>query len=144
MWMNNAQLEDARTSFDAARRRVPAYAPAQGHLAEVEAELGETGSALACLHSLAASSDDPDYAAQLARILMDAGCSQFQHWCRLAAARYDELVASHPEAFADHAAEFWLAAGANPDKALPLARMNIEIRKTPRAYDLLARAVAAN
>src|SRR5258706_9186096 len=44
MWMNNAQLEDARTSFDAARRRVPAYAPAQGHLAEVEAELGETGS----------------------------------------------------------------------------------------------------
>jgi len=32
----------------------------------------------------------------------------------------------------------------NPDKALPLARMNIEIRKTPRAYDLLARAVAAN
>src|SRR5713101_7001360 len=42
MWMNNGQLEDARTSFDAARRRVPAYAPAQGHLAEVEAELGET------------------------------------------------------------------------------------------------------
>jgi tetratricopeptide (TPR) repeat protein len=144
MWMNKGRLDDARTSFDAARRRVPAYAPAQGHLAEVEAELGETGSALARLHSLAASSDDPDYAAQLARILRDAGCSQFRHWCRLAAARYDELVESHPEAFADHAAEFWLAAGANPKKALPLARMNIEIRKTPRAYDLLARAVAAN
>src|SRR6266436_9777046 len=144
MWMNKGRLDDARTSFDDARRRVPAYAPAQGHLAEVEAELGETGSAVARLCSLAVSSDDPDYAAQLARILRDAGCSQFQHWCRLAAERYDELVASHPEAFADHAAEFWLAAGANPDKALPLARMNIEIRKTPRAYALLARAVAAN
>jgi tetratricopeptide (TPR) repeat protein len=144
MWMNKGRLDDARTSFDTARRRVPDYAPAQGHLAEVEAELGETESALARLRSLAASSDDPDYAAQLARILRDAGSSQFQHWCRLAAVRYDELVASHPEAFADHAAEFWLAAGANPDKALPLARMNIEIRKTPRAYDLLARAVAAN
>ena len=144
MWMNKGRLDDARTSFDAARRCVPAYAPAQGHLAEVEAELGETESALARLHSLAASSDDPDYAAQLARLLRDAGCSQFRHWCRLAATRYDELVASHPEAFADHAAEFWLSAGANPDKALPLARMNIEIRKTPRAYDLLARAVAAN
>ena len=144
MWMNKGRLDDARTSFDAARRRVPAYAPAQGHLAEVEAELGETESALARLHSLAASSDDPDYAGQLARLLRDAGCSQFRHWCRLAAARYDELVATHPEAFADHAAEFWLAAGANPNKALPLARMNIEIRKTPRAYDLLARAVAAN
>jgi tetratricopeptide (TPR) repeat protein len=144
MWMNKGRLDDARKSFDAARRRVPAYAPAQGHLAEVEAELGETESALARLHSLAASSDDPDYAAQLARLLRDAGCSQFRHWSRLAGARYDELVATHPEAFADHAAEFWLAAGANPDKALPLARMNIEIRKTPRAYDLLARAVAAN
>ena len=144
MWMNKGRLDDARTSFDAARRRVPAYAPAQGHLAEVEAELGETESALARLHSVAASSDDPDYAAQLARLLRDAGCSQSRHWCGLAAARYDELVATHPEAFADHAAEFWLAAGANPDKALPLARMNIEIRKTPRAYDLLARAGAAS
>jgi tetratricopeptide (TPR) repeat protein len=144
MWMNKGRLDDARTSFDAARRRVPAYAPAQGHLAEVEAELGETESALARLSSLAASSDDPDYAAQLARILKDAGCAQARHWSQLAAARYDQLVATHPEAFADHAAEFWLAAGANPDKALRLARMNIEIRKTPRAYDLLARAVAAN
>src|SRR5712691_8679072 len=145
MWMNKGRLDDARTSFDAARCRVPAYAPAQGHLAEVEAELGETGSALARLHSLAASSDDPDYAAQLARILSDAGRDQeSRHWSRLAAARYDELVASYPEAFADHAAEFWLAAGANPDKALPLARMNAEIRKTPRAYGLLARAAAAN
>src|SRR5436190_8593897 len=144
MWMNKGRLDDARTSFDAGRRRVPAYAPAQGHLAEVEAELGETESALARLHSLAASSDDPDYAAQLARILGDAGRAQeSRHWSRLAAARYHELIASYPEAFADHAAEFWLAAGANPDKALPLARMNIEIRKTPRAYGLLARAVAA-
>ena len=144
MWMNKGRLDDARTLFDAARRRVPAYAPAQGHLAEVEAELGQTESALARLYLLAASSDDPDYAAQLARILKDAGCAQARHWSQLAAARYDELVASYAEAFADHAAEFWLAAGANPDKALPLARMNLEIRKTPRAYDLLARAVAAN
>jgi tetratricopeptide (TPR) repeat protein len=145
MWMNKGRLDDARTSFDAARRRVPAYAPAQGHLAEVEARLDEIESAVGRLYSLAASSDDPDYAAQLARILGDAGrVHESRRWSRLAAARYDELVATHPEAFADHAAEFWLAAGANPDKALPLARMNIEIRKTPRAYDLLARAVAAN
>src|SRR5258705_5999260 len=144
MWMNEGRLNAARRSFDSAGRRVPAYAPAQGHLAEVEAELGQTESAVARLYSVAVSSDDPDYAAQLARILRDAGCSQFQHWCRLDAASYDELVVSHPEAFADHAAEFWLGAGADPDKALQLARMNIEIRKTPTAYDLLARAVAAS
>ena len=50
----------------------------------------------------------------------------------------------HPEAFADHAAEFWLAAGADPDKALRLARMNLDVRKTPRAYDLLACAISAS
>ena len=66
-----------------------------------------------------------------------------RHWRRLAAERYDELIASHPEAFADHAAEFWLAAGADPDKALRLAKMNLEVRNTPRARRLLAQAVAA-
>src|SRR5258706_891272 len=44
MWMNKGRLDDALASFDAARCRVPAYAPAQGHLAEVEAELGQTES----------------------------------------------------------------------------------------------------
>ena len=75
----------------------------------------------------------------------DAGRdSESRHWRRLAAARYDELIASRPEAFADHAAEFWLAAGADPDKALRLAKMNVEVRNTPRARRLLAQAVAAN
>ncbi len=102
MWMHAGRLNHARTAFDAARRRVPAYAPAQGHLAEVEAQMGESESAVASLHALAISSDDPDYAAQLARILGDAGRDvESRHWCRLAAARYDALVASHPEAFAD-------------------------------------------
>ena len=73
MWMNEGRLDKARTSFSAARRRVPAYAPAGGHLSEVEAELGEVDSAISRLHSLAESSDDPDYAAQLARILGDVG-----------------------------------------------------------------------
>jgi hypothetical protein len=101
-------------------------------------------SAVATLQSLAASSDDPDYGAQLARVLRDAGRDgESRHWRRLAAERYDELLARHPEAFADHAAEFWLAAGADPDKALRLAKMNLEVRNTPRARALLTRAVAA-
>ena len=144
MWMERSQFDEARMWFDAARRRVPAYAAAQGHLAEVEAELGEIEIALARLYPLAASSDDPDYAAQLARILADAGhMDESRGWRQLAVARYDELMARHPEAFADHAAEFWLAAGDDPDKALRLAGMNVEVRKTPRAYDLLSRAVSA-
>jgi len=144
MWMNEGRLQEARHSFGAAWCRLPAYAAAKGHLAEVEALLGEVDCAVARLYSLVMSSDDPDYAAQLARILGDAGdASESRHWRRLAAARYEELLARRPEAFADHAAEFWLGAGADPDKALRLARMNVAVRNTPRARGLLAQAIAA-
>lgn len=145
MWMNYGGLDDARTSFEAARRLIPRYAPAQGHLAEVEAELGDIDSAISRLFPLARSSEDPDYAAQLARILLEAGrTEEARDWSRWAGMAYDELVARHPLAFADHAAEFWLDVGNDPKKALPLAKLNFENRKTPRAYDLLCRAAGAN
>jgi len=145
MWMHEGQLDRAQDHLIAARRYVPAYAPAQGHFAEVEAELSHFDLAIALLIPLAATSDDPDYAAQLARICADAGYpDDARYWRERAAARYAELIAVHPEAFADHAAEFWLAAGGDPRKALPLARMNLEIRKTPRACSLLSRAIAAD
>ena len=64
-------------------------------------------------------------------------------WCLLAANRYDELTAAHPEAFADHAAEFWLGAGNDPPKGLRFAEFNLRVRKSPRAYGLVARALDA-
>ena len=144
MWLAQGDLRRARSWLDAAHRRLPAYAPAQGHLAEVEAALGETDSAIARLRPLTISSDDPDYPAQLARILTEVGrVEEAREWRARAAARYDELVARHREAFADHAAEFWLDAGADPRRALWLARRNLEVRKTPRARALLSRATGA-
>jgi tetratricopeptide (TPR) repeat protein len=144
MWMHSEQLDRARDHLSAARFYVPAYVPARGHLAEVEAELGNVESAIALVSPLATTSDDPDYAGQLAHILADPRSSEeSQYWRKHAAKRYDELIAVHPEAFADHAAEFWLGAGNDPRKALRLARMNVAIRKTVRARALLSRAVVA-
>jgi tetratricopeptide (TPR) repeat protein len=141
MWLTHGDLQQARAWFSAAHRRLPVYVPAQGHLAEVEAALGEIEAALAHLHPLTISSDDPDYAAQLARILNKVGrLEEASCWRARAAARYDELIARHPEAFADHAAEFWLEAGADPQRALWLAQKNVEVRQTPRAHELLRRA----
>jgi tetratricopeptide (TPR) repeat protein len=145
MWMTEGGLHRARTWFGAAHRRLPAYAPVQGHLAEVEAALGEPETAIARLFPLTISSDDPDYAAQLARILNQFDrVQESREWRDRAAARYDELLARHPEAFADHAAEFWLEAGADPHRALVQAQRNLEVRQTPRADELLARATRAN
>ena len=63
MWLEWEEPNLGRLWLDAACTRLPAYAPAQGHLAKVEAELGEYEPALARLRSLATSSDDPDYTA---------------------------------------------------------------------------------
>ncbi|GAB4413138.1 MAG: hypothetical protein Fur0044_07480 [Anaerolineae bacterium] len=143
MWLAQGDLTAACVWFDAAQRRLPAYAPALGHLAEVEAALGERETAIKRLRPLAASSDDPDYAGVLAGILSEIGqTEESDQWRTQAATRYDELMRRHPAAFADHAAEFWLTVGADAPKALHLARQNLEIRQTPRAYALLYKAEA--
>ena len=144
MWLAQGDSPRERRWLVAAQRRLPDYAPAQGHLAEVEAALGETDTAIARLRPLTITSDDPDYAAQLARILSEVGrVEEASEWRARAAACYDELLVHHPEAFADHAAEFWLQAGADPHRALSLAAINLEVRRTPRAHELVSRATSA-
>ena len=141
LWIENDDLHRARIWCDAAVRRLPEYVPAQGHLAEIEAALGEAAAALARLLPLARASDDPDYATHLARILGDAGqVDEAQAWRDKAERRYDKLLARHPAAFADHAAEFWLTIGGDRARALRLAEQNLAVRPTPRAHALVRRA----
>ena len=145
MWLEHGDLLAARAWFDAAQRRVPAYAPAQGHLAEVDAALGDRQAAIDRLRPLAVSSDDPDYAASLAGVLRDAGHAQKAgRWRARAAARYDELVLCHPEAFTDHAADFWLTVGGDRQKGRQLTRRNRGMRHEARAYARLQPAHLAN
>jgi tetratricopeptide (TPR) repeat protein len=141
LWMEHDDLRCARACFGAAVRRLPAYVPAQGHLAELDAALGETPAAIDRLRPLALASDDPDYATQLARILDDTGqTEEAQTWRGKAEARYDDLLARHQDAFADHAAEFWLTIGGDPERALSLARHNLSLRQTPRARAIVRRS----
>lgn len=145
MWMRQGDREEARALFAAAYRRLPSFAAAQCHLAEMEAALGNSDAAVALLQPLAERSDDPDAAAQLARILAASGrADEARQWRDAAAARYDELLARYPEAYADHGAEFWLNAGGDPRRALRLAQRNLALRQTLRAYELvLASALAS-
>ena len=141
LWMEHDDLCRARPCFHAAVHRLPAYVPAQGHLAELDAAQGDTAVAIVRLRSLASASDDPSYATQLARILADAGRNEeAQTWRVTAEVRYDELLARHEDAFADHAAEFWLTIGGDPQRALGFAQHNLSIRRTPRAHALVRRA----
>jgi tetratricopeptide (TPR) repeat protein len=138
LWTEHNDLRRAHAWFEAAVLRLPAYVPAQGHLAELDAALGDSAAAIARLRPLALASDDPDYATQLARILGNAGqTEEALSWRAKAEARYDELLARHQDAFADHAAEFWLTIGGDPERAFRLARQNLSLRKTPRARALV-------
>ena len=142
MWLARDDLVRARTWLESAVRRLPAYVPAQGHLAEIDAAEGRTVEAIERLRPLALASDDPEYAAQLARVLRASQASaEAQLWRVHAAARYEELMACHPEAYADHAAEFWLTVGGDPRRALRLAQQNLARRPTPRAHALVTRAM---
>jgi tetratricopeptide (TPR) repeat protein len=141
LWIEGEDLRRARTWCAAAVRRLPAYVPAHGHLAEIDAALGDPAAAIARLRPLAHASDDPDYATQLARVLDDVGrTEEALIWRGKAEARYDELLALHRDAFADHAAEFWLTIGGDPERALRLAQQNLAVRQTPRARALVARS----
>ncbi|HEY2307284.1 MAG TPA: hypothetical protein VGI05_15520 [Streptosporangiaceae bacterium] len=145
MWLKQGDLHAARSWFDAARRRVPAYAPALGHLAEVDTTLGNQQAAIDRLRPLAVSSDDPEYAATLAGVLRDAGhAREAGRWLASAAARYDELVLRHPEAFADHAAYFWFTVGGDAQKGRQLASRTRAMRQTARAYARLQHASPVN
>ena len=131
MWLGQRDLHTARALFDVAVQRVPAYAPALGQLAGVDAALGASDAAINRLRPLAASSDDPEYAASLASVLSDAGQPvEAEQWRMSAAARYDELVVRHPEAFVDHAAEFWLTVGGDSAKGAPAGSWNHISRAT--------------
>jgi tetratricopeptide (TPR) repeat protein len=144
MWLGQRDLHTARAWFDVAVGRVPAYAPALGHLAEVDAALGARDAAIDRLRPLAPSSDDPEYAASLASVLSDAGYPQeTEHWRISAAARYDELVLRHPEAFVDHAAEFWLTVGGDRSTGRKFALRDHTSRAT-RAPAMLRRVIPSS
>src|SRR4029079_16751296 len=111
---------------------------------EAAAAVARYARAIALLRPLATSSDEPEYAAYLARVLTEVGqLEEAHHWRAVAATRYDELMARYPEAFADHAAEFLLVVGGDAQKGLRLAARNLESRQTPRAYELALQGAVA-
>jgi tetratricopeptide (TPR) repeat protein len=141
MWHGRGDLRTAHDWFDAAVRRVPDHAPALGHLAEIASALGAHGPAIDRLRPLTVSSDDPDYAATLAAVLLSAGQPQeAEQWRVTAAARYDELVARHPEAFAHHAAHFWLTVGGDRSRGLRLQELDRASRCATRGPTPIERA----
>ena len=118
----------ARRLLEEARRRLPGHVEVAVHLAEAIRATG--GDASALVAAAAASDPYPD-------LLALAGKPAE------ARAGWERYVAALPEAFADHAARFYLKAGADPRRALALARANLEHRPTEEARALAVEAALA-
>ncbi|MBK8256547.1 MAG: hypothetical protein IPK82_28240 [Polyangiaceae bacterium] len=141
-WEREGQKDLAIAYYEAAVERVPSY----GHAAAHAARFYPPDKAETFLRGLVTSADDPELKSVLAQKLFDKGDrSGAEKLVREAAERYDNLVARHPAAFSDHAAQFWLDAGGDASKALALARQNLTYRKTARSYELaILAAISAN
>ena len=141
-WLDaQGKSEQAREWYGEAIEVIPVYVHAAVHLANGD----PPEQAIARLDPLTKTSDDPEVLAGLAdahaRAKHDADAKKY---AGLARARYEELVKRHPEAFADHAARFYLKQG-EAAHALELAETNAKLRSTEEALDLwLGAATAAN
>jgi hypothetical protein len=124
---------------------LPEFATANVHLAELEVGLGDLASAMARLDRVVAASDEPEALALLGEVHARTG-DPVRGRVEIARARerYDSLLARHPLAFADHAAEFYLGPGADAERAWSLARQNLGGRQTERAFALAIEAARAS
>ena len=131
----------ARAYLSEAVAVLPCYAHAVVHLAALETP----EDALRHLSVLDATSDDPDVVAAEADALRRSGrLPEAEAKVSQARARFEEVVTALPEAYADHAASFYLGEGRDAPRALTLARANAANRATSEAVELwLTAAIAA-
>ena len=139
--MRRGDLVRAEEVFVQLGSILPEHVPGRGHRAEVALARGQVETAAALTQPLLVASDDPEYIALHAEILTAQGdYSGASLEAQRAAAAYDVLLARRPEAYADHAAAFFMGTGNRPQLALELASENRRLRDTPRSRRLLARA----
>jgi tetratricopeptide (TPR) repeat protein len=123
----------ARQLLEAAHARMPGPVEVTVHLAEAIRATGGDPAALA-LAALAADPHADPRPAPHPDLLALAGRIDD------ARAAWERHVAALPEAFADHAARFYLGAGADPRRALALARQGLAHRPSEEARALTVEA----
>jgi tetratricopeptide (TPR) repeat protein len=135
--------EDACVFFRAAVARMPDYVAANEHLAEALHALGRNDEATAIYEKVVRLSDDPEFAHALAALYDAAGKKDEARVLeQKARARYEELLATYPEAMYWHASEFYEAIGEAP-RARELLEKNLKLRPNSASYVALARAQLA-
>ncbi len=137
-------VQGALPFFASAHARMPRYYLATEHLAEVQTLLGDYDGARKLYLDVIRETGNPEFIAALAALETAAGKPEAAA-ARNAEAKsgYAALYARHPDAYAQHYAEFLLNI-AEPVQALELAERNVKLRQDVGSWILLARAAEAN
>jgi tetratricopeptide (TPR) repeat protein len=140
--MRRGDLERAEAIFVELEAILPEHVPGRGHRAAVALARGNVDAAAALITPLLEISDYPEYHAIHAEILTARGEHKAAaRETEYAAARYEQLLARRPEAYADPAAIFFMGIGNRPQLAVHLASANRNLCDTTRSRDLLVRAL---
>ena len=131
----SGDLDRAAERYGAVLRRLPGHVQAAVHLAGIEMVRGRLDAAEEALHTILPEASDPEIPATRAALARRRGnLATAAREESAARARFNLLLERHPDAFADHAARFFLER--EPAEALRWAVHNLEVRQTSEAYDL--------
>jgi len=138
-----AQPATAQYWYEQALSYMPRYTHARVHLAELHLDAGRLGTALDLLLPIQ-DNEDPEVSWRLAQLYEQKGEAHeaSQHLARTQR-NFEGVLSRHELAFADHAVDFYLEEGDNPEKALQLAMLNLDNRATLRAFELSHEAALA-
>jgi len=139
--MRRGDLDRAEDLFSQLASILPQHVPGRGHRAEVALARGQLDLASQLIEPAIAIADDPEYRATYAEILAARGDRKAESYAEQAAAEYERLLARRPQAYADHAAWFFMGIGRHPQRAVELARENLKLRDTQRSRCLLQKAL---
>lgn len=141
--VSTPQLDVAAQWYRTAIDYLPCYVKARVHLAEIYLHHGQSEDAGNLLRPAMVSGDPEVYWRLAEAAEATANAADVETFMEAARSGFESLLARHPRAFADHAAEFYLAGGGNPARAFELAQLNLANRPTPRAFELALQAARA-
>jgi tetratricopeptide (TPR) repeat protein len=138
-----AQPATAQYWYEQALTYMPPYTHARVHLAELHLDAERLDTALNLLLPIQ-DSEDPEVSWRLAQLYEQKGeAHAASHYLARTHHSFENVLERHELAFADHAVDFYLEEGNNPEKALQLALLNLDNRATLRAFELSHEAALA-
>jgi tetratricopeptide (TPR) repeat protein len=145
MWAEQGQNPArAEAMYKQALAYVPEFAAANISLAKLEMARGHYAAARERILRVARSTNQPEALAILGVLDVRNGkLTEGNEEISRARQRFESLLVRYPLGFADHAAEFYLGPGNDPERAWLLAEQNLANRQTDRSVALAVKAAEA-